>query len=122
MELMEQLIKKFKKEIKNIEKCDNYAKPEYEKLVGDLEKRQLQNLIDVIMEIKRQTVIGHSSKKSNEKHGCISLAEVILRHSFPIGKDENYMPKFRMKNPEVDYVMNEELTKVIRVIEVKNEI
>lgn len=54
------------------------------------------------------------------RRSCVSLAQVILRHGFPNGKDENYMPKFRMKNPDVDYVMNLELTKVIRVIEVNN--
>lgn len=51
---------------------------------------------------------------------CVSLEEIILKHSFPNGKDENGFPKFRMKHPDCDYVMNMELTKVIRVIEVNN--
>lgn len=46
--------------------------------------------------------------------------KLILRHSFPNGKDEYGKPKYRMKNPDADYVLNDELTKILRVIECDN--
>jgi len=59
--------------------------------------------------------------KQEEDDNSISVAGLIVKHGFPNGKDENYMPKFRMKNPDVDYVLNTELTKIINIIEIKQE-
>ena len=59
--------------------------------------------------------------EQEEDENSISIAGLIIKHGFPNGKDENYMPKFRMKNPDVDYVLNTELTKIINIIEIKQE-
>lgn len=59
--------------------------------------------------------------KQEKEDNLISVVNLILKHGFPNGKDENNMPKFRMKNPDMDYVMNTELTKIINIIKIKQE-
>jgi hypothetical protein len=58
-------------------------------------------------------------KANNVRRSCISPVQLVLRHGFPNGKHDG-MPMYRMKYPSVDYVMNCELTKFIKVIEVEN--
>ena len=45
--------------------------------------------------------------------------DIILKHSFPNGKDGDYNPKFRMNNPKKDYVLNQELNKILKILDVK---
>ena len=51
----------------------------------------------------------------------LSAIDIILAHSFPYGKHENRFPKFRMNSPKKDYVLNVELTKILFVLNVKEE-
>jgi len=49
----------------------------------------------------------------------LTAIDIILKHSFPNGKDCDYNPKFRMNNPKKDYVLNQELTKILKILDVK---
>lgn len=41
--------------------------------------------------------------------------DIILKHSFPAGKDENGYPVYLMRNPYVYYVLDLDLTQIVRM-------
>jgi len=58
-----------------------------------------------------------ASKIKGIKSINLTAIEIILKHSFPNGKDDDYNPKFRMSSPKKDYVLNKELTKILKVLD-----
>lgn len=69
------------------------------------------------MLIKQKDLVGLGIfNNMKEYKESMSALDVILLHSFPSGKDEDGNPKFTMYNPTVDYVLDIDLKKIIKVI------